>query len=170
MAKPNLTPVCGIYKLSSPDGKCYVGSSFDIHRRTREHLEDLRRGTHYNQRLQEAWAHWGSLTVEVLEECPDSQLRKREQVWVDRLKSHEHEHGFNQRKQVNSVPRHLEDTKQHLASVMKGNTHLLGHHHTKESRAMMSQSHQGLTQSAETRKKKHDARMRQLARQKEMRS
>lgn len=50
----------GIYMLvNKTNGKRYVGSSRNCHRRKSEHLSKLRRGVHINAKLQAAWNKYG---------------------------------------------------------------------------------------------------------------
>lgn len=46
---------CGIYKIQSPSGKIYIGSSENLKRRIAEHKRRLSRNIHVNQKLQNAW-------------------------------------------------------------------------------------------------------------------
>ena len=48
--------VMGVYFiLNTKNGKKYVGSSVDINRRLRGHINALRKGTHVNVHLRRAW-------------------------------------------------------------------------------------------------------------------
>lgn len=47
--------ISGIYKITSPVGKCYIGSSIDIPTRLRKHREMLQRRAHHSPKLQSAW-------------------------------------------------------------------------------------------------------------------
>jgi len=80
---------CGIYKIENNDnGKFYIGSSDDIHRRFGRHISDLRRNKHDNAHLQNAWNKYGekSFDFEVVRECSTLDLLVEEQkdldVWV----------------------------------------------------------------------------------------
>lgn len=45
---------CGVYRIVSPSGNCYVGSSIDMPRRWRQHASALRLGKHHSPFLQAA--------------------------------------------------------------------------------------------------------------------
>jgi group I intron endonuclease len=49
----------GIYRISSPSGKCYIGQSVDVSRRIYEHKNNLSNGRHDNQMLQRAFGKYG---------------------------------------------------------------------------------------------------------------
>ena len=60
---PYAKKICGIYKIFTPSGNCYVGSSYNIFGRLAEHRMHLKNGTHHSSRLQAAWdKHGGRLT------------------------------------------------------------------------------------------------------------
>jgi group I intron endonuclease len=80
------TPTAGIYMIrNASDGRVYVGQSFDLEKREKQHFRALRRGDHKNLRLQRAFLRDGevSLLFSVLEYCPVEQLTEREQHWID---------------------------------------------------------------------------------------
>ena len=79
----------GIYKIESPSGNFYIGSSVDIKRRLCVHKSELQKGTHINSALRNAAAAYGveGLTftqyVCVLDK---KHLREVEQLLIDELK------------------------------------------------------------------------------------
>lgn len=77
----------GIYAITSPSGKLYVGSSQNLRKRWWGHRKSLRLGTHHCRALQFAADKYGadSLTYSVLEVCGVEQLLEREQFHMDRL-------------------------------------------------------------------------------------
>lgn len=82
--------VCGVYKITSPSGKFYIGSSVDIRKRWNEHRCRLSGATggHHNQYLQNAANKYGleNLTFEVVELCERQDVRATEQRLIDSLK------------------------------------------------------------------------------------
>ena len=59
--------ISGIYKIVNKiDGKYYVGSSCDIHRRWKTHIYYLTRNRHINDYLQNAWNKYGNNSFELL--------------------------------------------------------------------------------------------------------
>ena len=71
-----------IYKiLNNKSGKCYIGSAKDLEVRWKRHKRDLKKGTHYNPYLQNAWNkdRGENFTFVVLEEVErDEQLLSAE--------------------------------------------------------------------------------------------
>lgn len=76
----------GIYTIhSAVNGRSYVGSAVYINQRWAGHRLHLRRGSHPNPHLQNAWNKYGEVAFEfiVLEECPVELLIEREQHYID---------------------------------------------------------------------------------------
>lgn len=88
----------GIYGLKcTVTGKWLVGSSIRCRNRCRTHLNKLVRGKHVNRYLQAAWQKYGAEAFEfmLLEECAESDLKAREQWWINNLQSHLGKYGYN---------------------------------------------------------------------------
>lgn len=86
----------GIYKITCiSNNKVYIGQSVGIKRRIRDHKAALKRGTHYNQKLQRAYNKYkeDSFTYEILELCPKEKLNEREQFYIKLFDSYIN--GFN---------------------------------------------------------------------------
>lgn len=140
--------VSGIYVIRNKvNGKLYVGSSQNIHRRALEHKSELRRGVHDNNYLQKSWNKYGedAFQFETLEECEVVMLAEREQYWLDTI-------GFNITYNIaaNVVAtmrgrKHTVETKLLISRLHKGRIA------TPETRARLSQSHIGIRPSKETR-------------------
>lgn len=76
----------GIYKIKNlENGKCYYGSSKDITKRWKTHLNQLKNGKHHNIHLQRSWDKYGesSFIFEVVEECNEKVLLELEQKYLD---------------------------------------------------------------------------------------
>lgn len=75
----------GIYSITAPSGKRYIGSAKSIKQRWVLHLRRLRDGTHHNPGLLNAYAKYGesALKFEVLEYCPVEKLLQIEQSYFD---------------------------------------------------------------------------------------
>lgn len=74
---------CGIYKLTSPSGKFYVGSSCNIKRRLQQHGSKARLGKHGNSKLQAAFNKYGTLKADILLVCRVEDLIFYEQLCID---------------------------------------------------------------------------------------
>lgn len=77
---------CGIYQIRNIlDGKRYVGSAHDFHKRWIEHKSSLIRNCHYNIFLQRAWNKHGkeSFVFEIIEKCKKTDCISKEQQYLD---------------------------------------------------------------------------------------
>ena len=76
---------CGVYRITSPSGRFYIGSSLSVEKRWRGHRSALRRGDHHCPPLQRAAEKYGvdALKFDVLAECPADDLRELEQLVID---------------------------------------------------------------------------------------
>lgn len=76
----------GIYKIQNiVNGKCYYGSSKNIKKRWKTHLNQLKRVKHINCVLQNVWNKYGedNFIFEVVEECDVNILLETEQKYLD---------------------------------------------------------------------------------------
>jgi group I intron endonuclease len=76
----------GIYKIKNKlNDKCYYGSSKNIEKRWKTHLNQLRNKKHINCILQNAWNKYGedSFIFEIVEECELKNLFDTEQKYID---------------------------------------------------------------------------------------
>lgn len=76
----------GIYQLiNKKTKKCYIGSSYDLYRRLKNHISSLNKGGHCNIALQQDYnKETNNFSYEVLEFCPDDKLPYLEQYWLDK--------------------------------------------------------------------------------------
>lgn len=98
MTKQNLN-VSGIYCIRNLiSGKVYVGSSQNIRKRFLAHKSALQLGRHHSEVLQRSWIKNGcdAFSFEILEIVEDlSHIIQREQHWIDALKAHKSDGGYN---------------------------------------------------------------------------
>lgn len=74
---------CGIYLLSFKETpKLYVGQSNNIEERFKQHIRQLRAGTH-TKKLQQAYLQFGLPEIEILEVCLPHDLDSRELHHMD---------------------------------------------------------------------------------------
>lgn len=93
---PKKTGVYAIVNLL--DGKQYVGSSKDLRRRWRDHLNELRSNKHPNHHLQCAFHKYGAdaFDFRILQEIAnEDELVSVEQHWMNVTRCYEREHGYN---------------------------------------------------------------------------
>lgn len=113
--KTNLT--CGIYSITSPSGKFYIGSTANFRDRWRRHRINLEKGIHPNKILQNAWKKYdGKLEFKPLFVCEPKDLLFYEQLCFDKLNpaynivlTAENTLGY----------RHTEETKERLRNAWK---------------------------------------------------
>lgn len=83
-----VAPNYGVYAVTcTATGEQYIGSASFMTQRFSRHRCDLRRGMHWNPRMQEAWAKHGegAFTFTVLERLDSAdRLKNAEQRWIDR--------------------------------------------------------------------------------------
>lgn len=83
-----MASISGIYEIRNKlNGKSYIGSTVDLGARRREHWGRLRRGTHPNKYLSNAWNKYGESVFEfnIIGMCPKEKLIAIEQHMLDSL-------------------------------------------------------------------------------------
>ena len=128
----------GIYKITNiTNGKVYVGSAVNFDTRWKEHIRELRKGTHHSSALQNAWDKYGEEKFEfsIIEECERTRkvLLGREQYWMDTLDSVAK--GYNIAKTAGSQLG-MKMSPEAIAARVEKNT---GKKRTPETRALMSE-------------------------------
>jgi group I intron endonuclease len=133
----------GVYLIESlVDGKCYVGSSINPHRRWNEHRRELESGRHCNKHLQKAWDKYGAVSFRhvMLEYCEVDALPEREGWWIVLLGTANKKRGFNQGGCVRGVI--SDELRERRRAVMMGKRILPeGYTHSESTRAKMSATH-----------------------------
>jgi len=128
----------GIYMITNIiNDKKYIGQSRNLWKRIREgHVGKLRTNLHYN--IQNAWNKYGedNFKFEIIEECVNnSELKTREQYWMDYYKSYNKDVGYNIRGKADNNHGYLEseELKKIKSERMKGeNNYMYGKTHTDE--------------------------------------
>jgi group I intron endonuclease len=157
----------GIYLIVNIiNGKVYVGSSKSLKSRRYSHWYRLKRGSHANFHLQNAWNAYGSpsFVFVVVEFCQDGALLLREDWWISLMDSRNPDKGYN----LWSAERHdcSPETRLKISEKLKGkpvpvetkakismgmmgkrnaagNQNHRGHFHSPESKARMSVARRG---------------------------
>ena len=76
----------GIYRIRNlKNDKCYYGSSKNIDKRWKRHINELKKGIHHSVPLQRAWIKYSenNFIFEIVEECNEKELLLREQHYLD---------------------------------------------------------------------------------------
>lgn len=131
----------GIYKiLNIETGDFYIGSACHFYNRKSKHLQLLRKNTHNNRHLQNAFNKYGEDRFKffLLEECLKGELPIKEQYYIDNMKPKynictlvEGRWGIPQRDEVKEKIRqsvkkyhqekgHSEEVKQKIAETLRG--------------------------------------------------
>lgn len=90
--------ISGIYGIyCKPTKKWYIGSTYSIKKRWKEHHKCLRGGHHPNIYLQRAWNkyHKKQFKFKILETCDEENLLKLEETYIEKFESYNMEKGFN---------------------------------------------------------------------------
>ena len=116
----------GIYKITNPERKSYIGLSKDIEKRFKSHKTLQFRG---NTKLRESLIQYtpDSHLFEILEEINifylnrsegNALLRKRERYWINLYKTFEN--GLNENRGGSGCGSHTEKSKQKISESLKG--------------------------------------------------
>lgn len=116
----DIEKVSGIYKIvNKTNGKYYIGSSNNIHKRWRHHKDDLIKGNHHSQYLQRSWNKYGPDNFDfiIIETCvPEESLLIVEQKYLNTL---EKEKCYNSSMIAGKIEMNKE-TRQKISESSKG--------------------------------------------------
>lgn len=84
--------ICGIYKITFPNGKVYIGQSKDIKRRIQHHNVPNNIETLVDKKINQ---YGKIIEVEILEECSEDLLNEKEKYWIQFYNSHISKNGYN---------------------------------------------------------------------------
>jgi group I intron endonuclease len=144
----NFTRTTGIYSITCKiNNRKYIGQSKDIAGRWKQHLYQLRRGTHHTKSLQEDWNKYSYedfvFQVELI--CTKKYLSEKEiEIW-DKYKDN-----YNGRPSGHVYPDHTEETKQRISKTKTGKKR---GPMSEETKRKISESKKGTKTSVETKKK-----------------
>ena len=149
--------LCGVYGIwCEANEKWYVGQSISIIERWKQHLRDLRRGTHHCRPLQSSWNKYGEATFlwVVLARCPAEELEAHEQEETGALTAMAPT-GFvliagGKIRTISTA------TREKLSKALRGSNHpQWGKPLTQRQRAAISKARRGRSPSAEARAARH---------------
>lgn len=140
-----MSKICGIYKITSPTGKIYIGQSVDIKRRWSDHKKmpiSDKGNMLYNSFLSHGV---DSHKFEILERCSKEMLNEREIYYIEKYQTFDTEHGLNLTKGGDSKVVFSEKTLQKMSKAKKGvrPEHLIGYKHSKETRDILREKSMG---------------------------
>lgn len=137
---------CGIYAITSPSGKQYIGQAKSIKKRWIEHRHLLRNGKHHCPGLQRAFNKYGEsgLNFSIIAFVPSVQLNLREQEQID---ARDWDLLYNVALCAEAPARGLrlsEERRKAISERQMGERNpRFGKPHTAESRALMSLARKG---------------------------
>lgn len=144
----------GIYKITNPKGKVYIGQSIDIERRWYRHKHDYindNRNTH----LYNSFKKYGidEHTFEVIEECDEKDLNKRERYYQEKYNAIEEGLNSIYTKTSHFSGRLSEKSKEKIRKSRRKNPTKL----TEEGRRKIIETHKGKPKTKEHNKKVSEA-------------
>ena len=165
----------GIYKITSPTGKVYIGQSTNIEQRFQYYKKlNCVQQVKLFRSLQKYKPE--NHNFEIIEECEESRLNLRERYWQEQYDVLNREKGLNLRyTKINSKSGTMSEETKARMSISKtgeknpihGKTHSeetrrkisekrKGHKHSEETKKLYSQQRSGIPKSEEHKKKQSD--------------
>lgn len=113
-----MNKICGIYKITSPSGKIYIGQSKNINNRLLFYKNYLckKQTKLYNSLLKYGWENH---KFEIIEECSVLLLNEREEFYINYYNTFNTEHGLNLTSGGNFIKLSI-TTKQKISKSLKG--------------------------------------------------
>ena len=143
-----LFSMVGIYKITSPSGRIYIGQSVDLEKREREYSKN--HNCKNQRRLYASLIKYSfsKHIFEVVEQCSEDQLNVRERRWQD-FYDVLSEEGLNCKLTGTKDCRviHSEETKRRISEAKKGVPR------TEETNRKISEARKGVSRTQETREK-----------------
>ena len=136
-----MNKICGIYKITSPTGKIYIGQSINIKRRISEHKR-IKPSNDTILAKSILKYGWDAHVCETIHECDESLLNDLEKYYIKLFNTFNTEHGMNLT-EGGDYTKMSEETKQKMKLSRENNNFWLGHKHSEESKAKMSESAKG---------------------------
>lgn len=117
----------GIYRIeNTKTRKVYVGQAGNLRKRYYDHTSALKRNSHDNKYLQNAWNKYNEddFVFSVLEECSEQLLANREQYWMDYYRCYDRQYGYNLNPSSTENPMlrrtHTPQAKAKISAAAKG--------------------------------------------------
>lgn len=139
LQKLGLGKICGIYKITSPSGKIYIGQALNIRQRWGSHKSDFLKS---KSKLHSSFVKYGFTNhiFQLVEICPDQELNDKEKHYINFYNTFETEHGLNLTDGGGSY-KIAEQTKNKIKELHKGDNYgMKGKKHKQESKDKQSVS------------------------------
>lgn len=153
-----MKPICGIYKITSPSGKIYIGQSIDIYKNWHGRYKKLR-CTSQILIFESLKKHgWDLHSIEVVKECLKEELNHFEEYYIAYYKSFNTENGMNLTS-GGCRPEYSDQSKKKTSDYMKGRypgekNPFYGKKHSEETLAVIREKRKLQVFSEETIEKK----------------
>lgn len=166
---------CGIYKITSPSNKIYIGQSIHCDKRySRYKKGDCLSQKHLYSSIKKYG--WEKHKFEIIEQCLESELNEKEKYYVDLFQTFNSKHGMNLKDGGGSngkmseesklkmskwqIGRKMSDTfKKKCRNRMLGKKIRLGIKTSDETKKRMSKSHIGINTWTKGKKKSEETRL-----------
>ena len=140
----------GIYRIDLGNNNFYIGSAVNLANREQQHRNGLKRKDHINIRAQNCWNKYGVFKFTVLEECVKDNLLLREQFHIDQHRDNPKMTNICLVAGSSLGIKRSAETREKLSAALMGH---VGHVHSDETRAKISDTQTGRVLSHETRTK-----------------
>ena len=145
----------GIYKITSPSGRVYIGQSIDIDKRFNSYkrLYVKNKG---QTKLHRSFVKHGvdNHTFEIIEECSIECLNERERFWQDHFDVIENGLNCKLTETNDKSGKVSNETLLKMSKASTGNTNWLGKKHSQETKDKISKANLGRKHSEEVNKSK----------------
>jgi group I intron endonuclease len=141
----------GIYKITSPNNRVYIGQSVNINKRFYRY-SILSANVKGQTKLYRSFLKYGVLNhkFEILKECSQSELNELERYYQEYYNSVDDGLNCVYTKTSDKSGSPSKETLHRMSIAQKGNKHWLGKNHTQESKDKISKAHKGRKHSDET--------------------
>lgn len=140
----------GIYKITSPNNRVYIGQSVNINKRFYRY-SILSANVKGQTKLYRSFLKYGVLNhkFEILKECSQSELNELERYYQEYYNSVDDGLNCVYTKTSDKSGSPSKETLHRMSIAQKGNKHWLGKNHTQEAKDKISNAHKGRKHSAE---------------------
>jgi len=135
--------IIGIYKITNPKGKIYIGLSTNMRKRFSDYRKLICKT---QKKLYNSFLKYGveNHKFEIIQQCEKEQLNELEKYYVDLFKTFNSKYGLNLRDGGGSKSTLSEETKSRISESMKGDkNHFFGKKHSEEAKLKMSKALSG---------------------------
>ena len=122
-----MNKICGIYKITSPNGGIYIGQSVNILSRKSRYVNILCKGQSRVYRSLMKYG-WETHTFEIIHECDRDELNELERYYIKLYDTFNTKHGLNLTNGGDSASREIsEETRTKMKNSLMGNTRTLNY-------------------------------------------